>query len=296
MAISDCHMIFDRLYEGVIQLDADRKITYWNLGAKRLTGFSAEETIGTLCHDDILNHIDAQGRMLCLEGGPLSQSMNDGKTREMAMYLQHKRGYRIPVRMRIVPIVEDEKVVGSMEIFIEITESNHEGIQTLNNHVLVDSLTHLPNQVMVERFIQLKFKENSELGIPFGIAIIDLDNFEAINRTYGNAIGDDVLNLLSESFKHCFQSADLIGRWENDAFIFVFTNISKDAFIKICDRIRVVSEGSVLRNTPFKDIDFSVSIGGSRVRRDDDFHTLINRVTEQLKKAKIRGGNNSVVK
>jgi len=298
MVISDRQSIFDTLYEGVIMVDADRKITYWNLGAKRLTGFSSDETIGTLCHDDILNHIDSHGRMLCLDGCPLHQSMLDGKVREMAIYLQHKRGYRIPVRLRTIPIVEDGKIVGSIEMFIENNESSEYFVTTEvhTNQDLVDPLTHLPNRKMIEYSIMSKINDFNALGIPFGIAIVDLDNFEGINRTYGVDTGDEVLKLLSESFKHCFSSAEMIGRWDNDAFIFGFANLTKEALTKVCDKIRVVSEGSVLRNTPFKAMDFSVSIGGSLARQDDDLQILIDRTQEYLKRAKIKGGNNSVVK
>ncbi len=298
MAVSDCQMIFDTLYEGVIMVDTDRKITYWNLGAKRLTGFSSDETIGTMCHDDILNHIDVHGRMLCLDGCPLRQSMIDGKVREMEIYLQHKRGHRIPVRLRTVPIVEEGKIVGSIEMFIESTPAidRFKKIGAHGNQILVDPLTHLPNRMMVEHFLESKLNDYTKFGIPFGIAIVDLDNFEAINLTYGISIGDEVLKLLTESFKHCFKSADIIGRWENDAFIFGFSNLSKEALATICDKIRVVSEGTVLRNMPTKDIDFSVSIGGTLIRLEEDLENLIERVHTYLKKAKIKGGNSCVVK
>jgi diguanylate cyclase (GGDEF)-like protein/PAS domain S-box-containing protein len=298
MAVSDCQMIFDTLYEGVIMVDADRKITYWNLAAKRLTGFSSDETIGTMCHDDILNHIDVHGRMLCLDGCPLRQSMIDGKVREMEIYLQHKRGHRIPVRLRTVPIVEEGKIVGSIELFIESTQASdhHKKIVTFGTQVIVDPLTHLPSRLMVEHFLETKLNDFNKLGIPFGIAIVDLDNFEAINLTYGVSIGDEVLKLISESFRHSFKSADIIGRWENDAFIFGFSSISKDALVTVCDKIRVVSEGSVLRNIPTKDIDFSVSIGGAFMRPEEDRQQLVDRVQTYLKKAKIKGGNSCVVK
>jgi diguanylate cyclase (GGDEF)-like protein/PAS domain S-box-containing protein len=298
MAVSDCQMIFDTLYEGVIMVDMDRKITYWNLGAKRLTGFSSDETIGTMCHDDILNHIDVHGRMLCLDGCPFRQSMIDGKVREMEIYLQHKRGHRIPVRLRTVPIVEEGKIVGSIEMFIESTQvtDRFKRIGAHGNQILVDPLTHLPNRTMIEHFLETKLNDYNKFGIPFGIAIVDLDNFEAINLTYGLSIGDEVLKLLSESFRHCFKSADIIGRWENDAFIFGFANLSKEALTTICDKIRVVSEGTVLRNMPAKDIDFSASVGGTLIRQEEDLENLLERVHAYLKKAKIKGGNSCVVK
>lgn len=50
--------LLDRLNDGVYFVDRNRRITYWNEGSARLTGFSAEEAVGRNCQDDFLCHVD----------------------------------------------------------------------------------------------------------------------------------------------------------------------------------------------------------------------------------------------
>src|ERR1035437_4656822 len=41
--------LFEQLYEGVYFVDAQRRITYWNRAAHRISGYSAEEVTGHFC-------------------------------------------------------------------------------------------------------------------------------------------------------------------------------------------------------------------------------------------------------
>ncbi|MCE5300648.1 MAG: PAS domain-containing protein [Spirochaetia bacterium] len=57
--------IFDSLYEGVYICDHARKITYRNKAAEKITGYSAQEVVGSHCRKNILNHTEANGNPLC---------------------------------------------------------------------------------------------------------------------------------------------------------------------------------------------------------------------------------------
>ena len=46
--------ILDHLNEGVYFVDKDRRITYWNQAAERLTGYRASEVVGQRCADGLL--------------------------------------------------------------------------------------------------------------------------------------------------------------------------------------------------------------------------------------------------
>ena len=69
--------LLDQMSDGVYFVDLDRKILYWNEGARRLAGYTAEEMIGRHCQDNILCHVDGQGNKLCLDGCPLTASITD---------------------------------------------------------------------------------------------------------------------------------------------------------------------------------------------------------------------------
>ena len=114
--------VLDTIYDGVYFLDRQRKIFFWNKGAERITGYRAAEVMGRSCADNILCHVDKQGRNLCRDGCPAADLLNDGQHREAEVYLLHKNGYRKPVRIRVAPIEDASgRVEGVMEIFSDDT-------------------------------------------------------------------------------------------------------------------------------------------------------------------------------
>ena len=52
VARPDVKAIIDSLSDGVYVCDLDRRITYWSESAERITGWSAEDVVGTQCFDN----------------------------------------------------------------------------------------------------------------------------------------------------------------------------------------------------------------------------------------------------
>ena len=92
--------IVENMHDGLYFVDRERRITYWNRGAERITGYSAAEVVGTSCADNILVHVDALGRQLCQGSCPLIAAMADGAAHEAEVFLHHKQGHRLPVWVR----------------------------------------------------------------------------------------------------------------------------------------------------------------------------------------------------
>ena len=90
--------IVENLADGVYLVEPDRKITYWNRGAELISGHKATEVVGRHCYDNILGHVDAEGRSLCHSACPLALTMADGEAREALIWLKHADGHRKPVR------------------------------------------------------------------------------------------------------------------------------------------------------------------------------------------------------
>ncbi|GAU78087.1 diguanylate cyclase/phosphodiesterase [Fusibacter sp. 3D3] len=290
--------ILDQLFDGVYIVDKEKRIVYWNEGAKRISGFKSEEVVGRYCHDNILNHVDEYGINLCLNGCPLHQTLNDGNKRELTVYLQHRRGHRIPVKIKSFPIYENDEVIASVEVFTENFERTKKPKSMLVldkgalKGVLTDELTDLPNKRMIDHYLNSKMNDYRELGIPFGIVMIDIDSFEEFNNTYGEALCDRVIQMLGRTYSKAFRMADLVGRWREDEFIFVFSGIKHEALKMLAEKIRMISENSSLRGETFKDIEVTVSVGATLVQQDDTALKLTERCYERVKRSKGKGGNN----
>ena len=108
--------ILNSLQDGIYYLDRDRVITYWNRGAEKITGYPAEHVVGKSCRDNLLNHVNEQGQVLCNTHCPMAATMQDGKPREAYVYFHHAEGHRVPVLMRAVPIRDESgTIVGAVE-------------------------------------------------------------------------------------------------------------------------------------------------------------------------------------
>ena len=81
-----CKQLMDNLHDGIYCLDSRRTITYWNKAAERLTGYSAQEVLGSKCKDNILMHVDGSGCQLCKDNCPVSHAMASGVPHDGDMY------------------------------------------------------------------------------------------------------------------------------------------------------------------------------------------------------------------
>jgi phosphoserine phosphatase RsbU/P len=117
--------ILDAMNVGVYVCDRDRKITYWSRKAEAVTGWAPEDVIGHSCRDNILNHIDKDGRSLCGEEScPLYRTMVTGVEASVPIivFALGKYGRRIPMRVDVAPLRNPAgEVIGGVETFRDLT-------------------------------------------------------------------------------------------------------------------------------------------------------------------------------
>src|ERR1700722_1766442 len=89
--------VLESLPIGVYLTDRKRQIAFWNASAEKLTGYLGQEVIGHFCTDSLLMHCDDSQTALCSCACPLAQTMQDGRPRDVNVFLRHKEGQRVPV-------------------------------------------------------------------------------------------------------------------------------------------------------------------------------------------------------
>ncbi len=288
--------IIENLYDGIYFVDIDRKIIFWNKGAERITGFLETEVMGRHCYDNILNHVDKNGCHLCWDGCPLKATNDDGVTRETSVFLNHKEGYRIPVSVRSVAIMSDEKIIGSIEVFRDDSERSEimKNLDEFQKLALNDQLTGLPNRRYIETFLSSKINEFMTLGIKFGVAFIDIDKFKNFNDTYGHEAGDEVLKMVANTYKNIVRNTDLIGRWGGEEFIAVFAGVNEENLFELAEKIRIMVEASSVRNGE-NELKVTISSGATLFEETDTIDSVIERADELLYASKSNGRNKVTV-
>ena len=285
--------LLNNLGEGVYFADRERRITFWNKAAERITGFREGEVVGRYCRDNILSHVDGDGRCLCVDACPLAETIADGKTRESEIYLHHKEGHRVPVLIRSTPITNDAgEIVGAVEVFSDNSAKRllDERLNELQALALLDPLTRLPNRRFLETHLQARLEELRRNQWPFGVMFIDVDHFKSVNDRYGHEAGDETLKMVARTLAGHARSFDVIGRWGGEEFLAVIANSPDNRrLVEIGNRLRVLVERSGMRQYP--DLHVTLSIGASLARAEDSVETLLRRSDDLLYQAKAAGRN-----
>ncbi|MBC2703395.1 GGDEF domain-containing protein [Desulfobacula sp.] len=285
--------IIENLHDGLYFVDRDRVITYWNKAAEKISGFTANEVVGTSCSDNILTHVDSEGNSLCTGMCPLAVTIADEKPREAEVYMHHKDGHRIPVSIRVSTLTDtDGKILGGIELFTDISNqaTNELRVKELEKLALLDNLTQLANRNYIEKEIQSRFEEKKRLNVPFGILFIDIDHFKNFNDIYGHNVGDDVLKFVSNTFVANARPFDLYGRWGGEEFIGIIRDINDKELELLGDRLRLLIENSylILEN---EKLYVTISIGATLINKNDTIDSLIKRADTLLYKSKAAGRN-----
>ncbi|MFZ3265450.1 MAG: sensor domain-containing diguanylate cyclase [Terriglobales bacterium] len=290
--------VLDHVSDGVYFVDLERRIFYWNESAFRLTGYGAQEMLGQSC-DEFLCHVDAAGKRLCQDGCPLTASLRDGGMHETQVFLRHKQGRRIPVAVRVLPIrAADNSIVGAVEIFSDETAHHaaRREAEQLERLAFLDQLTHLPNRRYLEMSLRTALREYHVHKDGFGLLVIDLDRFKAINDGFGHATGDRALRQVAKTLVGALRTTDIVGRWGGDEFLAVVRHVDAEILKTLAERCCVLVAQTSFRNGDGRGLSTSVSIGGSLVTPKDTFETLTRRADDLMYQSKAGGRSRASLK
>ena len=284
--------IINVLKDGVYFVDQDRRITFWNNAAETITGYTAEEIIGVQCQNTNLNHIDHNGVNLCEVGCPLYATIIDGVQRSGDVFVRHKNGQRIPIKVNMFPVEEDGKIIGGVEVFLQNSPVVYDDdlIENLASSASADKLTNLPNRRSLETFLEFKLSEARRFGRKFCLAFLDLDNFGSFNKDYGHAVGDAVLKAVGASVMHTIRNVDMFGRWGGEEFLGIFEISQDHEATLIAEKIRVlISKSEIDVDDEGTKASITASIGTTVVRDDDTLVTIIQRADQLMRTSKEKG-------
>lgn len=284
--------LLDGLSEGVYFVDRERRITYWNRAAERITGRPASEVLGRRCRDNVLVHTDETGRNLCREGCPLLATMQDGVPREVEVFLKHRDGHRVPVLVKAAPVRRRGMIIGAVESFEDATKrmAALEQIRELEELAFVDPLTELPNRRLVEAMLRSRLDELERYGWPVGVALLDLDGFTRLNERLGHDAGDAVLRMVARTLAAAARPFDVVGRYGGDEFLAVLASVDAERLGRAVERLRALVAHSQLELAG-RPVTVTVSCGAVLARAGEEEREVLRRAEDALATARLRGRN-----
>jgi diguanylate cyclase len=146
----------------------------------------------------------------------------------------------------------------------------------------VDVLTGLPNRGGFDRALNGEIAVAARNGSAPALIVLNLDRFHTINDMHGYRAGDEVLQHIVKSWLPLLGRDDTLARPDGDRFAVLLPNTTEQRALALADQLRAT-------------ISMGCSAGVTSWHSGDSASLLVSRAEVALYRAKLTGGNRTVL-
>ena len=159
---------------------------------------------------------------------------------------------RVHVVETITDITESKRQQKDLEVLNGKLEAANRDLVVLNHELtersLRDGLTGLYNHMHFRDVLTQMFSQFERSGSGLSLLFVDMDNFKAINDTYGHAIGDEVLRAMGRLLDNresngrphqIWRSSDVTARYGGEEFAVLLPDTPLEGALVFAERLRL---------------------------------------------------------
>ena len=277
--------------DAVVSVDMNGRVDYLNIAAEQVCGWTREEARGRPIAEVIELVDERSGRTIA---SPVDDILHTDQASSLSgdAVLVSRHGQRIPIEDSAAPIRDwDRQLVGAVMVFRDISDTV--ALTTKMRHLAQhDFLTDLPNRAFLNDRVTQAIAMSRRNDTSPVLLFLDLDKFKNINDSLGHAVGDRLLQAVSQRLLACVRTSDTVSRHGGDEFVILLANErrARDAALAADKILLALSEPFVIGT---HELHTSTSIGISAFPLDGiDAATLIKNADTAMYHAKERGRNN----
>jgi len=203
--------------------------------------------------------------------------------------LIRRDGSEVPIEDSVSPIRNREReVIGAVIVFRDVSAARAMSDQIAHS-AEHDFLTGLPNRLLLNDRVSQAISLAQRHVYQVAVLFLDLDGFKHINDSLGHAIGDKLLQSISERLVGCLRAVDTVSRQGGDEFVMLLPAVehAQDAALAARRMLEAIAEAHSIDN---HDLHVTASIGISVYPEDGvDVATLIQNADTAMYQAKENG-------
>ncbi len=190
--------------------------------------------------------------------------------------------------------VHNEEFLTRLNMSLDQSRLNKENqalIKELNLAATTDFLTKLYNRNFFYSSIKQVQAQAKREAYQYGIIMIDIDHFKAVNDSYGHEAGDMTLKIVASIIKKSARESDIPCRWGGEEFLILVPKSNLTELVQFAERLRkrietfiIVIEAGIL------EFSITASIGIS-IGDDDNIENVIAKADQRLYRVKESGRN-----
>jgi diguanylate cyclase (GGDEF)-like protein len=281
----------DSIADAVICTDLAGRITFLNVVAEKLTGWSWKEAAGRAL-TDVFRRLGAGKRTSLSTPPPPPRGPPSAPPPPPSSILVRRDGFEIPIEDSVAPINDREgNAAGAVIVFRDVSAARAMSLQ-MTHAAEHDFLTGLPNRMLLNDRIARAIVGAKRHATQVAVLFLDLDGFKYINDSLGHSVGDQLLQSIAKRLVGCGRASDTVSRQGGDEFVVLLSEVheAEDAAIAAARMLAAVAEAHVLDE---HELHVTTSIGVSVYPDDgEDAETLIKNADTAMYQAK-EGGRHS---
>jgi diguanylate cyclase (GGDEF)-like protein/PAS domain S-box-containing protein len=281
--------LLDNAQDAISVTGIDARITYWNRGAQRLFGWTADEVMGKTKAELLLV---SEEEFLTAYQAALQNNDWTGELRK-----RRKDGGSVTVESHLTFVrEEDGRPQSVLEIETDITQRKHDE-QEILNLAFFDPLTGLPNRRLLLDRLRHALASCKRIGLAGALLFLDLDNFKSLNDTLGHDKGDLLLQQVAQRLMtRVPRESDTVARHGGDEFVIALEDLSANQQEAAAQAERVAEKILAAFDAPFR-LDghehhttpsIGVALFDKNIRNVDE---LLKRADLAMYQAKAAGRN-----
>ncbi|WP_153956703.1 diguanylate cyclase domain-containing protein [Cupriavidus necator] len=214
------HAIANHIPDLVAYLDVDERYVFVNQAYERRFGMSPDDIIGLtpkhLWGDDVYAKAIRPHLRLALSGRLVKfEAEHHYENRPVCFEVTYQPAWSGSA----------DTVVG-VHVFARDITAERQKMRHLERTTLLDDLTGLLNRKGFERRLASAMEQSDGRGRLMALLLVDLDNFKAVNDTYGHVVGDKLLSIIGTRLRLCTRESDSVARVGGDEFAVILEDIS----------------------------------------------------------------------
>lgn len=295
--------LLQRLDLGMLVIDKDYNVQFWNRFMVLYSGIASEEICGKKLFD-FFPEIPEKWFRKKIESVFLLKT-NSFITWEQRQYLfkfRHSRPITggtefMAQNITIFPIKQGKKVdqvavsiFDVTDVFIYRTQLEEANIK-LENLSQTDRLTGVYNRGHFEELLKNEYNRSQRHHQPLSLLMLDIDHFKRINDTKGHLAGDAVIKGLAQAVSTNIRGHDVIGRYGGEEFCVFLPSTGYEGAMGCAEKIRQIVEAMIV---PFEEdeIRITTSVGVAVLNENMySYEKLLQAADSALYISKNKGRN-----
>jgi diguanylate cyclase (GGDEF)-like protein/PAS domain S-box-containing protein len=277
--------------DAVLCTDIFSAITYLNLVAEKLTGWTREEAAGKPL-GEVFRIIDSATRKSAQN--PLEMAVAQNRTVGLTAncILIRRDGQEFSIEDSCAPIRDRSgHVTGAVIVFHDVSAARAM-TREMSHSAEHDIVTNLPNRLLLNDRISQSIALARRQNRPIAVIFLDLDHFKYINDSLGHAVGDKLLQSVSKRLLASVRASDTVSRQGGDEFVILLSEITYPEDAATSAR-KILLSLNALHSVEGHELHIDASIGISIYPEDgEDAETLIRNADMAMYHAKEHGRNN----